>query len=332
MSREGWEMPEEKTPEGPDLNGAVRIAAIVGVAWGACLLVALVALWSGSPVIAATGQAGDTFGIVNALFSGLALVGVTIAVIYQHHELRLAQEGAAGEKDAREATVVMMSRQAEHMLMSARLDAVQTLAQATDGLATLTVLPTLDTDEERKAFSDQVVELRLAHQYARILLNHVDQAGFDWGKIPPEDQTPYRKYLIFTLRWAAARMRPSDPHYSADYAAAPDIRGQLELLLAQPGIFRTPDASRVLGALGQLQARDTKLQQDLERSLAPFGDEPPDPDGVWEPITTEDHALEFDGLEPWRKAREDAARPVRDEYRLKFPAFLDMVANCYLVP
>lgn len=69
--------------------------------WGILVLLLLVfGLWLGSYCFMVarfgapenSGIAGDTFGAINALFSGLALGGVILAIILQRDELRLQRE------------------------------------------------------------------------------------------------------------------------------------------------------------------------------------------------------------------------------------------------
>ena len=68
-----------------------------GIVWIILLGVFSVCLWAGSAVFirglipdpAEAGQFGDMFGAINALFSGLALGGVVVAILYQRSELKL---------------------------------------------------------------------------------------------------------------------------------------------------------------------------------------------------------------------------------------------------
>ena len=63
-------------------------------------VVAVLALWAGNWIYGAflketeRGIFGDTFGAVNALFSGLAFAGVTYAILMQRYEISLAKEDA----------------------------------------------------------------------------------------------------------------------------------------------------------------------------------------------------------------------------------------------
>ena len=58
----------------------------------------ILALWVATPIVVAVcfglpkgpGEFGDIFGVINALFSGLALIGVVIAIFLQQKELSLS--------------------------------------------------------------------------------------------------------------------------------------------------------------------------------------------------------------------------------------------------
>jgi hypothetical protein len=66
---------------------------------------------------------GDSFGFVNSLFSGLALVGVIIAILLQGHELRLQREEL-------EATREELERTADAQTQLVRLNGLANLTQA----------------------------------------------------------------------------------------------------------------------------------------------------------------------------------------------------------
>jgi hypothetical protein len=68
------------------------------------------------------GQIGDTFGITNSLFSGLALAGVAFAIILQHRELTEARTESRKTSKA-------LSEQAYLQNLTTRLDAANSIAQ-----------------------------------------------------------------------------------------------------------------------------------------------------------------------------------------------------------
>jgi hypothetical protein len=72
------------------LGNAVR--SLSWIAWAAIVACVIVALWMATPFfvrqlypedVATRGQFGDIFGSVNALFSGLAVAGVIVAILIQ---------------------------------------------------------------------------------------------------------------------------------------------------------------------------------------------------------------------------------------------------------
>jgi hypothetical protein len=86
------------------------------------LFLGVIVLWLLTPMVMAylyptpaeRGQAGDLFGSINALFSGLAFTGVIVAILLQREELELQrQELAANRAElARTATAQEESREA----------------------------------------------------------------------------------------------------------------------------------------------------------------------------------------------------------------------------
>jgi hypothetical protein len=69
------------------------------IAWTALVSFFVVALWVATPFVvrqlypemSTRGQFGDIFGSVNALFSGLALTGVVVAILLQRKDTRILQ-------------------------------------------------------------------------------------------------------------------------------------------------------------------------------------------------------------------------------------------------
>lgn len=105
----------------------VGTAAAIVVLWAATVPV-LVWWFPNDPQL--RGQVGDAFGSINALFSGLALAGVVVAILLQRDELQLQRReleetraemarGAAAQEQARDALL----RQHQAMLLSASINA-----------------------------------------------------------------------------------------------------------------------------------------------------------------------------------------------------------------
>lgn len=91
------------------------------VAWAIAALLAVVILWVANWMYgvslnaAERGIFGDTFGAVNALYSGLAFVGVVYAILMQRYEVALAKE------DAKE-TKKILDQQSRHLEMQNKFD------------------------------------------------------------------------------------------------------------------------------------------------------------------------------------------------------------------
>lgn len=109
------------------------VALVVIVIW---ILVGFGVSWfSCSPE--QSGQLGDSFGVVNALFSGLAFAGVICAILMQRQELKLQRTELALTRkvlhqsaDAQEISGKALAKQVQIMLLSAKIDSVGKLLEA----------------------------------------------------------------------------------------------------------------------------------------------------------------------------------------------------------
>jgi hypothetical protein len=80
--------------------------------------------------LARTGTFGDTFGAVNALFSGLAFAGVAVAVVFQWKELQhLEEQTAIVKRQSREAEDERKKAE-RYASLTASLNAATSLTQA----------------------------------------------------------------------------------------------------------------------------------------------------------------------------------------------------------
>lgn len=89
---------------------------IVAIIAGVLLTWALVTLGSFAYFggdAAKSGQFGDTAGLVNSLFSGLAFTALVITVLLQQHELRLQREELALQRREMAASRQVLEQQAE---------------------------------------------------------------------------------------------------------------------------------------------------------------------------------------------------------------------------
>lgn len=102
-------------------------AVLVLIIW---LLVGLAVFLLGS-TIEKSGQIGDSFGVVNSLFSGLAFAGVICAILMQRQELqlqrkelRLTRKVLGQQAEAQEQSGDALTKQVQVMLLSAKVQAL----------------------------------------------------------------------------------------------------------------------------------------------------------------------------------------------------------------
>jgi hypothetical protein len=93
------------------------------------------AIWYFKRKYEVAGTFGDTFGAVNALFSGLAFAGLLYAIYLQRHDLNLqyqaimqSLEESRRSAKAQEESVKALAEQAWNQLMAARLAAAASLS------------------------------------------------------------------------------------------------------------------------------------------------------------------------------------------------------------
>lgn len=103
------------------------VVLLIGVAWCANWIV--LSWLVGEP--AKMGQFGDMFGAVNALFSGLALAGVVLAIILQKDELRLQRKELRDtRREMEKATIAQdasqraLNKQVELLVLTTRINAL----------------------------------------------------------------------------------------------------------------------------------------------------------------------------------------------------------------
>lgn len=87
-----------------------------------------------SKALEAKGQFGDSFGMVNSLFSGLAFAGIIFTIILQRKELKLqrqelelTRQELARSAKAQELSQMELKKQANNLRQSARLNALASM-------------------------------------------------------------------------------------------------------------------------------------------------------------------------------------------------------------
>jgi hypothetical protein len=102
------------------------------MAWTVGGAVGILLLWGGSAALmlhyfpdpADHGTFGDMFGAVNALFSGLAFLGVIVAIILQRQELELQREELRASREAQQETATSLREQLEISTFQTELESL----------------------------------------------------------------------------------------------------------------------------------------------------------------------------------------------------------------
>ncbi|MFX1563275.1 MAG: hypothetical protein ACFFDP_08200 [Promethearchaeota archaeon] len=115
------------------LRTAIILFVIIILLWVASGLVTYFLL----PSWQTRGTFGDMFGVVNALFSGLALAGVILAILLQRkelelqrEELKLTREELQRTADAQEKSEKALKEQAEALYYTIQLNSLNALLTA----------------------------------------------------------------------------------------------------------------------------------------------------------------------------------------------------------
>ncbi|MDK1020268.1 MAG: hypothetical protein QGD90_01350, partial [Candidatus Hydrogenedentes bacterium] len=112
-----------ETADSKPLSRSIKFGVPVGIVIVIIFLWAItpgVAFWffriysvekpSGTPTFEDLGVVGDSFGLMNALFSGGALVGVIVAIFLQSRELKLMHVEMRGQKEQLEGQRLALER------------------------------------------------------------------------------------------------------------------------------------------------------------------------------------------------------------------------------
>jgi len=208
-----------------------------------CILLVLVFTWAVVPAlygrVADPGAFGDMFGFANALFSGLALAGVIVAILLQSRELSL-------QRSELERATVEMARQREQFEEQTRLfkedqaqrTFYQLLGRHSENLRTIQIRrDTADASgllEGRAALQDYIEQFRKQVASLDTLMEHEppDRIGelrtgytkfFDTVK---DDLLPYLKHFRVLVDFVG-----SQPEHRLFQALAVAQLGPSELVL-----------------------------------------------------------------------------------------------------
>jgi hypothetical protein len=188
---------------------------VVVICWAGCLSVAWKAskasrTLDGSTPISTAGQFGDTFGAVNALFTGFALAGLVYTAILQRQEIALQRQEIAGQTEDAKANEEARRTQSRELYLSARLNATVALLtshEARAEAASRTATGGLRRDYSLQEAERESIKLR---QHVAILLCEANQ-GFLYSPETNIREAALRAYIrqfLEELKWRLADERP----------------------------------------------------------------------------------------------------------------------------
>jgi len=160
---------------------SLSLATVISARW----------IWGGIDGLA---QAGDFFNIANAVFTGLALVGLVCTAVMQREELE------AQRQDSKESGKAMQ-RQSREQFLSARLNATAALLKANETILDLDLDP---MGSSKHMTRHQVPRIR---QQIAVLLCEAE-LGFDGGNwTPAVEGKAINRYLSALFSGAARNCR-----------------------------------------------------------------------------------------------------------------------------
>jgi hypothetical protein len=169
-----------------------RVVAFFGVLvillWGSCLGFTLWAMKpSESRKLESYGQLGDVFGSVNALFTGLALVGLVYTVFLQHKQTDALEQQLLHQKEE-------SSRQARELFLTVRLNTLVASIQVQSAQHSALCS---DPNMPRGKLAEASMEpLNRAGAALEIMALEASQ-GFDGGAWTPSvEKEAIRQYIV----------------------------------------------------------------------------------------------------------------------------------------
>jgi hypothetical protein len=160
------------------------IAVLVFLCWMICLFMALYSATGGRlGSIATYGQIGDTFGSVNALFTGLALIGLIYTLKLQHDQLAIQQKES--------------SREAREQFLTARLNAQAAALQVV--AAQHAVVTKIQGPSARKLDESLMTSLNRHGMIIEILSLEAHQGFEGEAWTPSIEKEAIRQYVVKSL-------------------------------------------------------------------------------------------------------------------------------------
>jgi hypothetical protein len=183
-----------RNKEYPHIGVALVFLVLVLSIWVGYLYIAFQALKAASPAgIGTFGQFGDTFGSINALFTGLAFAGLVYTALLQREQVQSQRQELDQQLRDSEANRLALSRGKREQFLTARLNATVAMLQATEAMLALALK---DDDYARLAAMRETRKLK--HQVAILLCEA--KLGFEADWSVEVERTAIRDYLATYFR------------------------------------------------------------------------------------------------------------------------------------
>ena len=155
-----------------------KLVAVVFLFWVGAPFI----LWLTLPDLASRGQFGDLFGAVNALFSGLAFVGLFWALrvqqeqlIVQREELKLQREELRLQREEMTASRQELARQVQAQLALVLATTAQVTVASVQ--AEIEALKLEAEEVNRGGRSNQINQIKIRAEALRALANRLEGGG-----------------------------------------------------------------------------------------------------------------------------------------------------------
>ena len=174
----------------------VLALVVVVTFWGACFGVSWLRISRSSAAspMETYGQFGDTFGTVNALFTGLALIGVAYTIRLQIDQNQAQRQELDRQNADAEESHRAVARQKRKQFLTARLNATIALLQAAEVRANLA-----NTQAWREFEFHQAARESTALRQRISMLLHEVAIGFDRDWDFSLERDAIREHLISTF-------------------------------------------------------------------------------------------------------------------------------------
>jgi hypothetical protein len=212
-----------------------------------------------------SGTFGDTFGAVNALFSGLALAGVAYAVYLQRRELRAAEDQLAmarneakESEESRRRTEQQLVKHTDALVAAAKLNAADAIAKACASPSQI---------KYDDIYSDDYQPVDAHRVYMQVLLNDLEWTSARTPRAKQEVRSMFRRYLIALAGGTVRRLGKLSPgsrnlHYEREYL---DIVRDIRLLRQIGGVWDVHDEAEIDFALKTLLDSIDPIRKHSER-------------------------------------------------------------------